>query len=252
MTLLSQTSPALPRASFSGRVCVSVFGRTVEELRRNVKRALAFQPGFIELRLDYVAGFSEKITQVKGISEFPNLIYTFRSRSEGGVSKVSTKMRRKILGEMMLRISPPIMDVELRTLEEFPELVDLLERRDHETKLVVSSHNFEGTDSASKLEELVVRASERFSPDYIKVVRTANDFQDNLTMLSLYNLATKIAPARLISFCAGPLGLFSRIACVSCGSPFTFASLPGKKTAPGQLDARSMTILMESWKSGAR
>jgi len=251
MTLVHQT-PTLPRASFSGKVCVSVYGRTVGELGKNVKQAQVFQPGFVELRLDYITGISDKIDQIGKIRKYPNEIYTFRSRAEGGVSRVSTTSRKGILADIISTISPPLMDMEIKTLDESPEIDDLLKKNNSDINLIVSSHNFQGLESTPQLEDLVLNAARRYSPSFVKIVRTANEFQDNLTMLSLYRLAARIAPARLISFCAGPLGLFSRIACVSCGSPFTFASLPGKSTASGQLDARSMTVLMESWKMGSQ
>jgi 3-dehydroquinate dehydratase I len=232
---------------YSGRICVSVYGRTIGELRNNFRLARGLETGYVELRLDYLPQIPSKLSDVAKFESFEGQIFTFRARSEGGMSRLSTKHRANFLTSLISELVPPIIDLEFSTLEEIPELYDKLRSPNRTSRLLISSHNFQRTEDMTSMENLIVYAVEKYSPDFVKIVRFANEFQDNLTMLSLYRLAQRISPAKLIAFCVGPLGIFSRIACISCGSPFTYASLPGKETAPGQMDAKLVKTLLESW-----
>ncbi len=248
MACLSRFANLKVQAGTFRPVCVSVYGRTIPDLKKSLSLARSFDPGFIELRLDYLHSLLEKIPSLPATGFEGNEIVTYRARDEGGEARVSDDTRRQILLEIISKISPPMIDVEARTLEAFPEVYDLLQKPSRRSmKLIASSHNFEKTEDEEELMNLVIGTAKRFTPSIVKVVRWANDFDDNLRMLSLYRLRDKIEPSGLIAFCAGPLGIFSRISCVSYGSPFTFASLPNRSTAKGQLDITSMIVLLDSW-----
>jgi 3-dehydroquinate dehydratase-1 len=232
------------RGGLSRRISVSVYGKSISELTINIGRALSSDPGYIELRLDYLRSIVGNISRLENLKLFPNGIFTFRARAEGGVSRVSDETREGIILEIISKIFPPIIDIEIQTLSARPEIFNSLESKN--TKLIASSHDFQKTESLHELETLVLKAVKHYSPSVVKVVRKANEFDDNLRMLSLYSLAEEIKPTRLVAFCSGALGVFSRIACVSYGSPFTFASLPGLGTAAGQLDVDSMKTILDS------
>ncbi len=248
MTDFSSTTNQMFVEKFSRRICVSVYGRDLPELRNNVALAQAFDPGYIELRLDYLSSVLQGLRQLKKLDYQSTEIFTFRSRREGGAGRVSDEILKQILLEIISEITPSMVDVELSTLEAFSEIPDFLGRSgSRKTKLIASSHNFQKTEDLRVLEETVRAAVEQYHPAIVKVVRQANHFDDNLKMLSLYRLSEEIKPARLVAFCMGALGIFSRVACVSYGSPFTYASLPSRETASGQLDVQSMKVLLDSW-----
>jgi 3-dehydroquinate dehydratase I len=249
MTLksLSSVTPE-SEGEFSRRVCVSVYGRTIPEINDRISEALAVDPGYLELRLDYLHPVLKNLHAISSIKFRPTDIVTYRAYAEGGKSRVSTKTHERILLQIISRVAPPMIDVETRTLSYFPAVIDLLKSASRKCELVASSHNFQATENESELRHLVLDSARRYSPVIVKIVRWAREFKDNLTVLSLYDLADRIKPAKLVAFCAGPLGLFSRIACVSYGSPFTFASLSGRLTAPGQLDVRTTKALLDYWK----
>jgi len=250
MTLISQDADSKTQGRLSDRVCVSIYGRSILELGKNVKRALAFDPGFVEIRLDYLPAITEKIQELAQMDNPGNLIQTYRSNREGGISRVSDENRRRILLELISKTNPAIMDIEIETLESFPDVANSVSRRltsMGNLGLIASSHNFQKTEEREILEKLVLDAAKKYAPKIVKVVRHANQFSDNLVLLSLYRLREKIHPTELIAFCTGSLGIFSRISCVTYGSPFTFASLPDRRTAPGQLDIKAMKTLLDSW-----
>jgi len=233
----------------SRKICVSVYGRTVSDLLSNLETASSFDPLLIEVRLDYIHSFHRDILDLgERIRDCRNLIVTFRSPREGGVARVSDETHKQVLLEIIAKISPPLIDIELSTLDKFPEILESLNRTSSSrSKLIISSHDFQKTEDTNKIEVMIRRAALRYSPFAVKIVRKANDFADNLRILSLYRIVENISPTLLVAFCVGPLGTFSRVACVSCGSPFTFASLPNQRTAPGQLDVGSMDVLLDSW-----
>jgi 3-dehydroquinate dehydratase I len=231
----------------SKRICISVYGHNLQTLKKNFARALKFEPSYVELRLDYLEDAINCAPKLDDLGRDERQIFTFRARSEGGAARISDKARKTLLLELLSKVAPATVDIEIRTLELFPELLDSTQASG--TRLIVSSHDFAGTGKQSDLERLIVLSVRKYTPAVVKIVRGANRFDDNITLLSLYRISEKIRPTKLVAFCVGPLGIFSRLACIGCGSPFTFASLPGKRTAPGQLDAESMISLLSSWGS---
>ena len=200
----------------------------------------------IELRLDYLRPIkSSDLKEIRGHLQ-GNEIITFRKRVEGGVAKIGRNTHRNLLLDIISICRPAFVDIDISTLESFPIIVDSL--RNTNSRLIASSHDFTKTEQTSDLSKLVKNSIDHYSPHFVKVVRKANEFSDNLRILSLYNLRDKIRPSKLIAFCSGSLGLFSRISCVEFGSPFTYASLPDERTAPGQLDVGSMKSLLADWR----
>ncbi|MDX1797295.1 MAG: type I 3-dehydroquinate dehydratase, partial [Candidatus Lokiarchaeia archaeon] len=73
-----------------------------------------------------------------------------------------------------------------------------------------------------------------------KIIFSANTFEDNLTPLKLCKEISS-SKKKIISFCMGPLGIFSRISCIIAGSYLTYAYLEeSEKTAEGQIQIEKM------------
>jgi 3-dehydroquinate dehydratase I len=226
--------------------CVSVYGRDLPDLFGRVKLARSYNPKFVELRLDYLASIKTSDLEEIGRNLTGNEIVTFRKQAEGGVAKIDQRTHEKILHDLISICRPSYIDIEISTLQSLPSLIKVLENSN--SKLIASSHDFTETEVTFDLKRIIIRCALEQSPFLVKVVRQANEFSDNLRILSLYGLSKKISPAYLVAFCSGSIGIFSRIACVNYGSPFTYASLHDKATAPGQLDAGMMKTLLTDWK----
>lgn len=79
--------------------------------------------------------------------------------------------------------------------------------------------------------------------NYVKLVTTARNSNDNFKILALYdnNIKTK-----LIAFAMGEHGISSRLLCTLYGNaPFTYASLD-TPLAPGQLDIGVMKKIYDT------
>jgi 3-dehydroquinate dehydratase-1 len=74
--------------------------------------------------------------------------------------------------------------------------------------------------------------------DISKIVTTARNFADNLTILQLI---PEFPSQRIVAFAMGELGLTSRIICPLIGGDFTYASISkGGESAPGQLTVKEL------------
>lgn len=222
-------------------VCLSIYARDPLELRKKLRLARTFHTEFIELRLDYLVDLDRsKLSEIKKLL-CGNEILTLRSTNEGGIRNVHESTRIELLEEVIYLVEPSYLDIEIETLRKNPKLLAELESR--KSMLIASSHHFSKTPSISTLAGIIRGAPKTKSLYAVKVVCKAQRFQDNFRLLSLYASGSKFA-FRVIAFCMGEYGQFSRVACVDLGSPFTYVSLPLEATAPGQLDIRVMKTLL--------
>jgi len=96
--------------------------------------------------------------------------------------------------------------------------------------VILSFHDFKST---KKLEDHFAGMRE-FPADFYKVVTTATNLYDNVTMMKF--LQSHSAQHEMVGLCMGEQGIISRVLGVRAGSIFTFGSAaPGEETAPGQI-----------------
>lgn len=106
----------------------------------------------------------------------------------------------------------------------------------------MSFHQLERTPQLNSLREIVQRQLVA-GADICKVVTTAQNFEDNLTVLQLIS---EFPGIRIVSLAMGPLGFTSRVLCPLVGGDFTYASIePGKESASGQITVRKLKRLYE-------
>lgn len=104
------------------------------------------------------------------------------------------------------------------------------------TRFIVSSHNFTATPPLSELEEHVAlcRGLQAPAPLVVKLVTTALDAADAMTMLGLLR-ATTAAGQPMIGLAMGEAGVPTRLLAGQAGALLSFATLDdGKASAPGQ------------------
>lgn len=219
---------ATPRTGGKTRVCTSVSGATCEELTDKARSAFEQGTDIVEFRLDLLK--EPRIKEISGeLSEFASrAVFTLRSSAEGGGFERAEPERLALLKDVS-ELRPAYLDVELATLDSNPELA--LGRPSE--KLIVSWHDLSGTP-APELLRLVLEKARRHE-GLAKVVTTAVQAADNLSILSLYHPGDEPP----IAFCMGPSGLFSRVMAIQYGTPITYTSVRGKQTAPGQLSLSS-------------
>ncbi|MFW9940215.1 MAG: type I 3-dehydroquinate dehydratase [Candidatus Thorarchaeota archaeon] len=239
-------------------ICVPIKVKSADilELKSIISEVLRSNPNLIELRYDYIYDV-QSITQEFATKLLANfhpkipIIFTFRSQEEGGQRKIDEKIRFKILKTLIFS-HPNYLDIEMNTEKRMlGELIDLAIKND--VNLIFSYHNFDKTPAYEVISDQINNFVSRLREDYeldsqftqkiiLKMIFTAQSFEDNLIPLQLCKESTK-RNMNIISFCMGTLGIFSRILCVLNGSFLTYGSLVGE-TAPGQVDINTIKEIL--------
>lgn len=112
-------------------------------------------------------------------------------------------------------------------------------------RLVVSHHDFSGTPAVShlrrKLEQMAATGAH-----VVKIATFARKPEDNLRVLELIAYGNKAFNVRVVAFCMGREGRWSRAVCLLLGSPWSYVCLPDQDVgAPGQLTVEEMRRLLE-------
>jgi 3-dehydroquinate dehydratase-1 len=233
----------------NNKICVAlpVKSGDIQENVKTIKKALKSNPNFIELRFDYIDkldAINPKLTDslLKIIKPNCPVIYTFRDFSEGGKIQVDEKGKLDIQ-KLLIKSKPDYVDLEMETKQQtLKQLITLASLEN--VNLVFSYHDLKNTPSyedaqnylkkfISKLKEMEIQDFDIVAKFVFKMIFTAEKFIDNIVPLNLCNNLKK-SNYKIISFCMGAIGTFSRIFCTKFGSFLTYGSLENE-TAPGQL-----------------
>jgi 3-dehydroquinate dehydratase type I len=218
------------------RICIPITETTGKGAIKAIKEAIWF-PGLIELRMDYLREPGWVGRLLRGRQK--PFIVTNRRKEEGGKCRVDERSRVGVLEEA-IELGAEFVDVEFGTEESL--LRRLIAHRKR-TKVVLSSHDFEGTPSQRKLKDLYERMV-RWKPDLVKITTFARSWEDNFRTLSLIPDALK-EDQKIVAFCMGEKGKMSRIFSPMMGAAWTYTSLgKNRASAPGQLTVLEM---MDIW-----
>jgi 3-dehydroquinate dehydratase type I len=215
----------------SVRICVSILPKEMTEALNLIEKAEKAHSDFIEIRLDCFEE-SRNLKDLKESTRIP-LIATNKLVNEKGFFVGTEAERQQTLikaaknGFEYIDIdsSSPKCSETIRQLKEF------------EAKPIVSYHNYDGVIDAFKMEKILNEHIVQGAA-VSKIVTTARQVDDNLPVLSFVSFAS--AKSKLVCFCMGEKGKVSRLLSPMFGAYFTFASLEGDSTAPGQMSIAEM------------
>lgn len=216
-------------------ICVSILPRNQIEALGLIKQAEAADANLVEVRLDRFDS-SLNFKEISGSTKIP-LIAANKTVNERGFFKGAENQRQQMLVDAAYN-GFSYIDVDLST-PKFDEIIGRLKQVD--AKLVISSHNFEGSLSAAEMnhllqEELAGGAS------ICKIIGYAKKKADNLEALNF--VASQSSKAKLVCFLMGEEGRLSRLLSPLFGACFTFASLrQGHETATGQMTIGEMKVV---------
>lgn len=211
-----------------------------------------------EIRGDLCNFTDEQIEEL--VEEFPNLLYTHRIAG----STLQTALRQMTLA---IKKGVKYVDVEIEAPVDYLEYIKSYARVNG-CRLVISYHNFEGTQSLEEL-QTIYDICRRKGADIVKIVTTANTTEEAVRVMQLYNYKKKDSElvannymergeetgslsnsfgesqATLVAFCMGEAGKFTRHLCLQLGAPYTYAALNAESaTAPGQYTKEEMEELL--------
>ena len=181
-----------------------------------------------EVRIDLIGDTWEKVA--KTIKR--PWIATNRTIDEGGKWNGNEARRiEKLL--QAIELGAEMVDVEFRT-KNLKNIVPLVKKR---VKCILSFHDTEKTPPLTELKN-IVDGQIKAGADLCKVVTTASEYRDNLTVLELVRMYHN---SRIVSFAMGQTGQTSRILTPLVGAEFTYGSIEeGKESAPGQVTVKQM------------
>src|SRR5215469_5569919 len=218
-----------------GKVCIAIIGSTPAEMIEKAELAARENP-FLEFRLDYLE---------KPLAALPKLKTFLAERSE--VTAVATCRRASAGGKFKGKIADELeilqkaatsgfhlVDVELQTAEAI-KAAELEKRRARGAALIISYHDFAATKDLDGIFERI----RPYEPEFIKIVSTAKNLADNVTMMRFLERTRDMA--NVIGICMGEQGIISRVLGLRAGSIFTFAAAHvGEETGPGQISVRTL------------
>lgn len=209
---------------FNQKICLSIGSIGFNEILEQLKAVT-----LAEIRMDLLELTDEQFIRV--FSEHSNLVATYRTDSTN-----YEKMDRML--NLALDHGCRYIDIDIEVPEKWRaplvKKAKLLDRR-----VILSYHNFEETPKSEKLNE-VIHSIFLNGAHIAKIACMAKSESDCSRISRLY-----FEHQNLVAFCMGEIGITTRLTAPFMGAPFTYASIKGKETAPGQVDYEEMELFMK-------
>ena len=219
------------------KLVVSIMPRNIEEVQA-IDVTRYEDADIIEWRADFLA--KEAILQVAPavFEKFAGreLLFTLRTRSEGGEIDLSSEEYVQIIKDVTQLYQPDYVDFEYYTHKDvFDQMLDF-------PNLVLSYHNFQETPD-NMMEILSELTS--LNPKVVKVSVMAHTEQDVLDLMNFTRGFKTLNPEQeYVTISMGKVGKVSRITSDVTGSSWSFASLD-VASAPGQISLSNMKKIRE-------
>jgi 3-dehydroquinate dehydratase/shikimate dehydrogenase len=213
----------------NGKICVSVYAETAEELLKQIRRAKEFAD-VIEVRLDYIEPEQFDKTFAFLVSKKP-LLVTYRPKEQGGKAVDSLDSRKVFWNAFVINGT-----IDTRKLW-FDYEYDLTNLQKVSNPVTIRSfHNFSGVpESIYKIFENLSTENE-----ISKIAVQTDDITDTIAVWKLLGKA-KAKNKQTIPIAMGEAGKWTRILGLAHGAFMTYASLDaGKETASGQITAKDL------------
>ena len=149
------------------KVCVPIMGKNKRELLSQARDVVKMKPDIVEWRVDYL-DISNKAEgdyyihliakKIRNILKDIPLIYTFRTKEEGGEKSITWDLYKKYIVSAICHGDADFYDVEMyrnkdRIYELFDDLKEVDEWITSEYKMIGSNHYFDKTPSVEENEK---------------------------------------------------------------------------------------------------
>ena len=227
-------------------ICVVIPVTSLDNVKTQIHKALKYKSNFIEYRFDYIQNIKainrDFLKNMKDLASTNlSIIFTLRDSTEGGRQDINLDQKISVMNELF-KAQPEYIDIEMNSKNNLLTLVNEL-AVDNNVKLIFSHHNFNNTKNLEESINLINTFEEKLEDlnfddailkdSVFKIIYTATKFSDNFIPLEFCKYY-KNQKKKIISFCMGNLGIFSRIFCLKAGAFLTYGSVE-ETTAPGQI-----------------
>jgi 3-dehydroquinate dehydratase-1 len=230
------------------KICVPLVASDTDTLLSEAKKLAAAPAELVEWRADWQDNIFSEGAVCRILNDLSPalggkpLLFTFRTKKEGGNQAASPFEYKKLLTDAILSGMIDMVDIELFSGEEpVKELISLA--KSHHVKVICSNHDFSKTPSEDELFSRLSRMEE-LGADIAKIAVMPTCPEDVLTLLSATARAKKTLSCPVITMSMSGTGLISRLSGEIFGSCLTFGSV-GTASAPGQIDAGELRTILE-------
>lgn len=222
------------------KICIPLTGKNREEIIEEMEIVKKSNPDLIEWRVDFFeeSDNPERVCEMLGtindsFKQIP-VLFTFRTKEEGGEKSIMSEDYVKLLKEVSERRLADIVDVQVFWYGEKSE--DFIkELKETGAVVLASSHHFEGTPSVREMSDALYTMENR-GADIVKLAVMPQSGKDVCALLEATMERKEHSNKPMITMSMGQSGMLSRICGDLTGSCVTFAS--GKQaSAPGQIKA---------------
>lgn len=230
------------------KICVPLVGKTNEQIIEEAEFLKTLKLDLVEWRVDHYEHVEdlEKVKDIleklrNAVGELP-ILFTFRSKKEGGEREVSTEFYSVLNKEIASTKMADLIDVELFTGDEIvKDIVDFA--HNNGVKVVMSNHDFDKTPAKEDIVSRLCKMQE-LKADLPKIAVMPQSSKDVLTLLSATDeMVTEHAKSPIITMSMGGLGLVSRLAGETFGSALTFGAAK-MASAPGQIAVQDLNEVL--------
>lgn len=229
----------------STKVCVPIMGQDRKTVLEQAEKVSAMKPDMIEFRADYLdensrRNIAEILNNVEKVIGNIELIFTFRTKAEGGESEISVSDYEN----MCLTVAPVCDYVDVEVTGYFDvakKMISDIQRAG--AKVIGSNHHFDRTPDDEEIIE-IMKKMESAGADICKMAVMPQVKEDVDRFMKVSEKLKNMISVRIITMSMGELGSISRVCAKQTGSCITFAS--GIQTsAPGQIDIAMARKLIE-------
>ncbi len=228
-------------------VCVPVMESSKEEILRETRRLEEAHTEMIEWRVDAFENVEspnairEILNEMKHIIKESILVYTFRSKNQGGCKALSAA---DIYDIHQVAAESDVVDfIDVEYFEAKNPQKEIARLREMGVYVIASHHDFEQTPDPEVIRMLLEQIRES-GADVVKLAVMPQNMWDVLHLLEETNRFHENHPDYpLITMSMGAKGGISRVAGEFFGSCVTFGA-GGQASAPGQLPVKQLEEIL--------
>ncbi|WP_455813649.1 type I 3-dehydroquinate dehydratase [Pseudomonas graminis] len=229
-------------------ICVPLVGRTLAAISDDARQLADVQADVIEWRVDHyeavdnVDAVKAALQQIRAILPQVPLLFTFRSKKEGGEHEMSDDAYFTLNSVIARSGLVDLIDVELFNDEErIRALID--QAHEAGVKVIMSNHDFHKTPTKTEIIARLCRM-QTLGADLPKIAVMPQTAHDVLVLLdATLTMKEEYATCPLITMSMGKTGVISRLAGEVFGSAMTFGAAR-QASAPGQIAVQPLREML--------
>lgn len=227
------------------KICVPLVGKSYDEILNGARLLTGVHTDLVEWRADWyeealsIGKVMEILIELREILGERPILFTFRTKEEGGEKEISTAQYAELLQDVATTGLIDIIDVE--ALGYPKEIVQEIITTAQKSNILVigSNHDFEKTGTKQGIIKKL-QVMQELDVDILKLaVMPRNKIDPLVLMEATLEMKEKYADRPLVTMSMARDGVISRIAGEFFGSAITFGSV-GKASAPGQLPSEEL------------